>query len=547
VVALRAVLPGKRELAVLAALLLVFLAFARHQASADDQSFPEYRKYVHTYANDAGLGNWTLLEKPMFPVLVNESQILIGQNWSIVCPLRANQSYHVYCYGDWVSNGSEPVTDYDLYVYNPLGGLEGYHTESAGLPEHLGTTVSEPFFMPRLSGNYTFVVRNDPRESSGAQKATFMVVEDVECNAWHQHYVEGKDGGSMPVFNTSWAYEFYAESQRVEVWVRVPETLDMYEVRLYLMANTEQKKGSLLNGVPLAWEQGLYGNRSDKIGGYNLESEEYRGAAYASCEFSGEDMFINFTSPYRGASLYHLVLIGEAGEGNVDFLVKTEFGKASLNPLIVPFRVYPHNNTVVAYTCNATNLVNATLRYSVDGWRNSTAVEMEIVGNRTCRAAVPAQEAGSLVRYRVEARDVFESTLKANGSYPVKHPVTLNMSLPRKAVTMGENVTVKGYVTPAAKGLEVLLVFSAKNQTTVKVTTFENGSFVASCRLDALGPWDVQATLDEDNLRFGCVSGILTVRVEEPSVFAKYGLFIGGGLGAAAAVGAVVYVKKFRE
>jgi hypothetical protein len=57
----------------------------------------------------------------------------------------------------------------------------------------------------------------------------------------------------------------------------------------------------------------------------------------------------------------------------------------------------------------------------------------------------------------------------------------------------------------------------------------------------------VQATLDEDNLRFGCVSGILTVRVEEPSVFAKYGLFIGGGLGAAAAVGAVVYVKKFRE
>ncbi len=49
------------------------------------------------------------------------------------------------------------------------------------------------------------------------------------------------------------------------------------------------------------------------VGGYNLESKEYRGVAYASCEFYGQDMFLNFTSPFPGKNLYHLVFIGEVG------------------------------------------------------------------------------------------------------------------------------------------------------------------------------------------------------------------------------------------
>ena len=40
----------------------------------------------------------------------------------------------------------------------------------------------------------------------------------------------------------------------------------------------------------------------------------------------------------------------------------------------------------------------------------------------------------------------------------------------------------------------------------------------------------------------------MMVTVEEPSFLAQNGLFIGGGIGGAlAAVGAVVYVKKYRE
>lgn len=544
---MRAVPPRLKHLAAIVTVLLVFSAVARNDAMADGQSYPEYLRYVHTYVNSTSLGNYTYVEKPVFPVFLNESQVAVGQNWSIVCPLRANHSYHVYCYGEWVDHGDEPETDYDVYVYDPFGGLASYHTEAAGLPEHLGSTVTEPFFRPAFSGNYTFVIRNDPRESNGTQKATFMVTENVACDAWHEHYVEGKDSSSLQVFNTSWAYEFATGSQHVEVYARVPDSLDMYEARLYLMACPASGMGTMLNGVPLAWEDGLYGKRKESYGGYNLESQMNRGVAYASCEQYGQDMFLNFTTTNKGISLYHLVLIGEAGFGTVRFLVKTEFGKAALKPLTAPSRGYPHNETTVAFRSNMTDLVNATLCFSTDGWGNSTALDMEVVDNRTCRVVIPGVDAGLAVAYRVEADDVLENRLRANGTYTVKYPLSLNITLPRKTITIGDNVTVKGYVDPGFGDLPVTVTFSNKNQSRVVAYTFGNGTFVASCRLDALGSWDIQATFPEDGRRFGCVSGTLTVKVEEPSLLAKYSLYIGGGLGAAAAVGAVVYVKKFRE
>lgn len=98
--------------------------------------------------------DWTYIGKPMSPIKVNEDQIAVGANWTYVCNLKAGAKYHVYFYGQWID--PTPLvdkTDYDIYVYNPFGQLESMHTESAGLPEHLGTTVDEPFFIPKYSGN----------------------------------------------------------------------------------------------------------------------------------------------------------------------------------------------------------------------------------------------------------------------------------------------------------------------------------------------------------------------------------------------------------
>jgi len=510
--------------------------------------FPEYQNYVHTYLNSAGLGNWTYMEKPTFPVLLNKSQVQIGQNWSIVCPLEANHTYHVYCYGEWVNNGSEPKTDYDIYVYNPLSELEGYHTESAGLPEHLGTTVDDPFFAPKYSGNYTFIIINDPRESKSDEQATFMIIENVECNIWHEHYVEGKDNANLPVLNTSWAYEFVTESQQVEVWIKVPETLDMYEARLYLMADSQLPNETILNNAPLAWEPGLYGDKNSTYGGYNLESREYRGVAYASCECYGRNMFLNFTSLHKGKSLYHLVLIGEVGSGTLSFLVKTEFRNAYLKPSILPVRVHPENDTAIAYVSNCTDLENATLQYSTNSWTNITTMKMTIPDNRTCMATVPRQPAGTTVSYKVQAKDVLENSLEANGTYSVKDELALNLSAVHEAVTLGDNVTVRGFVTPAVENLPIIVQFDSVNNTKQMLCyTQPDGTFAASFGSENVTSWAIQARFNGNDLFFENTSPRVTIDVNEPSILQKYSLYIGGGIGAIAVVGAVVYWKKMKD
>jgi hypothetical protein len=102
-------------------------------------------------------GNWTYIDKLGFPILVDN--IGIGENWTYVFNLNKDQLYHVYFYGNWVSQIGEE-TDYDIFVYDPNGNLETYHTESAGLIEHLGTTVNNPLFQPLNDGNYSFLLIN---------------------------------------------------------------------------------------------------------------------------------------------------------------------------------------------------------------------------------------------------------------------------------------------------------------------------------------------------------------------------------------------------
>lgn len=508
---------------------------------------PESERYVRNFVNMPLYGNWTFVEKPMFPVYFNHTRIPVGSNWTVVCPLIANHTYHVYCYGEWIDYGPSPSTDYDIYVYNPLGELEGYHTESAGLPEHLGTTTKEPFFVPEYSGNYTFVLRNDPRESRDSQQATFIVIENLECDIWHKHYIEGKKE-ELPTVGTSWGYQFVTESRYIEVLIKVPETLDMYEARLYLMANPQADKGSILNEVPLAWEAGLYGERQGMFGGYNLESEGYRGVAYASCEFHGQDMLMNFTSSHAGKSLYYLVLIGETGSGTTKFAVKTEFEDACLKPLILPREAYPDNDTVVAYISNSTDLKNGTLQYSTNGGKNLTSLEMEIANNRTCRTVIPGQGAGTFVNYKVEACDILENILVAYENYSVKHPSTLNLSQVTETSYLGENITIKGRLIPPAKNLPITVYFTSSNSSKQMVCyTLDNGTFTASFKPQTIGNWKIQAEFHEDRFRYGSTSPEFTVKVEEPPFWVKYSLYIGGGIGVMSIIGIIVYVKKSRE
>jgi len=300
-----------------------------------------------------------------------------------------------------------------------------------------------------------------------------------------------------------------------------------------------------VNNVSLPWELGLYGNLSD-VGGYNLESEEYRGVAYASCEYNGQDMFLNYTQPFEGKNLYHLVLMGEIGQGTIEFLVKTTFGGV-LSPLTFPQKVTPADETEISYVANTTRLENATLQYTVDGWKNFSKVDMA-VSNMTCNATIPPQEAGSFLEYRVQATDTIKNQLAATGNFTVKYPSAIT-DFNATNVTLGGNITATGTISAEAGGAPVTVTFMSANATeTVTCTALGNGTFAASFQPETTGEWIIQAAFAGNSTVYPCDSETVMVTVVEPSFFAVYGLFIGGGVGGGlAAVGAVVYVKKYRE
>ena len=322
----------------------------------------------------------------------------------------------------------------------------------------------------------------------------------------------------------------------------------MYEARLYLMSNPEAGMGEMLNEVPLAWEQGLYDEISGIYGGYNLESEEFRGLAYASCEFYGQDMLINCSSSVNGESLYHLVFIGEKGAGNIKFLVKTEFGNVGLKPINPPSRVHPDNETTLTFVSNTTDLRNATFYYSVNDLENTTALNMQLIDNRTCVTVVPGQPAGTTVRYSVEAPDVLENILVYKGNYTVKYDSQLNLTLKAEAISIGENITLTGLINPTSENLSVTLIYTSANGTFQQtVYTLVDGTFTASFKPSVEGDWIVQAMFEGNNMLYRSLSPSLRFKVEPPSFLSQYSMYIYGGAGAGIAVIAVVYLRKRRE
>jgi hypothetical protein len=259
-------------------------------------------------------------------------------------------------------------------------------------------------------------------------------------------------------------------------------------------------------------------------------------------------MFLNFTAPRNGLNLYHLVLIGERGNGTVRFLVKTVFD-VGLQASILPNRVYTGENVTVAYISKSTDLFNATLNYTTNNWNNATSLMMTISNNRTCTATIPGQAAGTIVNYVVNAIDVPENILTAGGQYVVKSPSLLEITLLNEAITLGDNITVAGNLTPGANRSLIILYFGFENESSSMICySGANGSFTASFRPEIVGNWTVYAEFLGDNTRYDSMSLQLIVGVEEPSFLAKYWLWIGGGAGgaAAAAAGMIFYMKKWR-
>ncbi len=520
--------------------LIISPTFLTSATASELTNTTEYNNFVHT--NISTDGNYTTVDKPIFPVMINSSQIQIGESWTITCPLEKGHKYHIYCFGSWVNTTAAAKTDYDIYVYDPLGNAVS-HTETAGFPEHLGTTPDDPLYTAPQTGVYSFVIKNDDRQSEDAEQATFMIIESLECDKWYTTAMEGPSGGQSRL-RTTWAHEFVTNQSTVELHIKVPDTLDMYEARLYLMNDAASPT---LSSYPLPWEPGLYGNQTDIVGGYNFESEAYRGVAYASCEYSGQDMYLNYTSPSNTTKLYHLALIAEEGTGDIEFMLKSQFGNTGLTAVKPPTRVLPNAPAEVAYTSNNASLEFAQLSYTTDGWANKVTLNMA-VSNQTCNATIPGQAAGSKVEYRIIAGDVLRNNMTATGEYTVKQQPTLRISIAKDAFKWGENVTVTGTLTPSDKSSKVQLQFMSFNSTQVVDAELQNdGSFIVSFQPTESGDWVVSSTASETATSWECSGSQLALTVAEQPLYVKYSLYIIIGLVVTCAVAGVVWFLKFRK
>lgn len=283
----------------------------------------------------------------------------------------------------------------------------------------------------------------------------------------------------------------------------------MYEVQLYLMANPSAGIGTMLNGMPLPLESGLYGNAtsdgSATYGGYRLDGEGfYHANASESCEYYGQDMLVNYSSgltadPTR-LLLYHLALIAEEGEGNITFMFKTDFNSPTLN-IADPIDGASSDDDVLvtAYAVDGeSGLENVTLEYTVNDWVDWTTMEMAPSVDDAFVATIPEQVGGTTVKYRVTAVDLAGNAATEESSYVVKNTPRLYISLSRTVLQGGGATQVVGWLS---KGLaDVTLDFVYQGTHTLRtVQAGLNGSFSYEFAPDTAGDWTVTASWAGDD------------------------------------------------
>jgi hypothetical protein len=479
-------------------------------------------------------GDWTFIDKLGLPIRIDTLDI--GETWTYVFNLDNDTEYHIYYYGDWIGT----TTDYDIAVYDPDGNRISYHTESHGLIEHLGTTVTDPLFKPEKDGEYGIYILNDPKESANASEGTLMVVENLKVNRPYENklYMEGKDANDAHQFYTTWVYEFNTTSNRIEIPLEVPESLDMYEVRLYLMANPAAGLGTDLLGIPLAWEPGLYDETyTSSVGGANIEDTGYRGNVFDSCEYWGEDMILNYTTTTTENLLYHLVFIAELGTGNVNFRIRTEFVKPYLE-VSIPSIMYPEETATFTAIANDTEsgMEKVTLSYSTDEGVTWNTIEMLEGEPQAFTGEILGQPVGTTVLYKVEAQDNAGNKAVEEGSYSCKYPSHLSSSLSASQIVGGESITVDGSIDPPKADADIVIQYINPLNIVVSQTVKADalGNFSDTYTPDMGGVWTIIASWGGDQEYHGS-SNTMHLTVQKVTmtlytVLSKEGMTLGDTL-----------------
>jgi len=477
----------------------------------------------------------TIIEKPLDPVYINSKKttpgipnidIEIGEAWEIIYTLEAGKRYHIFLVGRFV-NFSKPLTDYDIFTYAPDGD-ETWHTESAGFPEHVANDNPHRLFKTRRSGQYRFQIVNDKRDSNGTDPAVFMLIEHIETDKWYTRDFKGREN-DKPVYNTTWSYEFTTDAEHIRVVVNVSDGLDMYEARLYPMANMKAKIGYDLWGIPVPFGSLLKGETEydnvteTKYGGYNTTIEGWRNSKLtSSCEYKGDDMEIwfelaepiNYTYPTNVTSniSYYLCLIAERGEGEANFYIQTDFTPPILSLVDPPEQGYAGEETEIKTAIKSVSPIKrAWVEYTEDEGKTWDKRDLR-PGEDLFACDLPPFSPGGYVNYTVYAKDDLGSIGNITAGFQVKNRVELYCEVDKTEITMDQKVEVIGAVTPKREPL--MLEFTKKEQEeTVKVIPDDTGMFKYQFTPKSRGDWKLQATYNGSELDYPSSSDVITLSV----------------------------------
>lgn len=454
-------------------------------------------------------GNSTVVDRVGFPVVIAEDQIEPGETWTYIYSLQGGHKYHIYLVGEWV-NLEDHLTDYDVYVYRVRKATLNFissHTESAGYPEQISNDDKGWYFTPEEDATYYICVRNDPNDSQESEAATLMVIEVIEPDLFYKISMEEPDDDFV-VPESSYAFEFITDQPRITVDVSVPNSLDMYEARLYPMANLEDDVGDDIDGLITPWSPGLLGRLNGEYGGFNYDPQGYRNYdASDSCERNGEDMLIDFTSTYSDPVLYYLVLLAENGEGKVTFVLRTDFTPPNITLINPPdFVTSEEPFTLTSTITDISEITSIEFYMSTDGKQSWDEVSYSYAYGKYS-VNIPALKKGTICDYYWEATDSLGNTGKKFGQAKAMNPTEIQLTVEPSNIYGGEGVMAKGSIELSYADL--VLNYTRSDKTVqFNVTTDNDGEFTHTFLPNQVGEWSVTAVFLGDDVNWPSNSSV---------------------------------------
>ncbi len=448
-------------------------------------------------------GNMTLVERVGFPIEIEEDQIQLGETWTYIYNLEGGHKYHIFLVGEWV-NLEDHLTDYDIFLYRARSAALNFissHTEAAGYPEQVSNDEKGWYFTPESTGTFYVCVRNDPNDSQEAEAAILMVIEAIDPDLFYRIEMKEPDDDFI-VPESSYAFEFITDQPRMTVDITVPNRLDMYEARLYPMANLEDEVGTEIDGLLSPWSPGLIGELDDEYGGFNDDPQGYRNyEASDSCERSGEDMHIDYNSTRDDPILYYLVLIAEHGEGLVTFVLRTDFSPPNITLINPPsFVTSDEPFTLRSTITDISEIVQVDFYMSKDGKQTWKSIGYSY-GTGIYSVEIPALKKGTICDYYWEATDSLGNTARKYGQAKAMNPTEIKLIVEPEAIYGGEGVMAKGTIgLPYAD----LSLNYTRGEKVVKfdITTDDDGDFTHLFLPNQVGEWKVVASFAGDDVNW---------------------------------------------